>query len=347
MEQNDLDQNPDSEYFQEFSIEVDPGQSLIRIDKFLGDRVAGTSRAKIQFGLKNGNITVNGNSVKPNYKVHPGDKINLVFPRERETVDLLPENIPLDIVYEDDQIIVLNKPAGLVVHPGVGNYTGTLVNALLFHVQNLADSPSGEDRPGIVHRIDRLTSGLMIVGKTEQALTHLSLQFYNREIERKYIAMVWGDPGEEGRIEGHIGRSLKNRKLMSVFPDGEFGKEAATNFKKIADYGYVSLVECKLETGRTHQIRVHFRHIGHPLFGDLDYDGTRIWKGTVFTKYKQFVQNCFDILPRQALHAKSLGFVHPTTGKKMFFESDLPEDMKQVIAKWENYIEQRGELEVD
>lgn len=341
MENTEIENANESEFFEEYSILVDPGQTLVRIDKFLGDRIAGTSRTKIQNGLKNGNIQVNGQPVKANYKVHPLDKIDVVFQRERESSEVLAEDIPLDIVYEDEAIIVLNKPAGMVVHPGQGNPTGTLVNGLLHHVKELADSPSGTDRPGIVHRIDKLTTGLMIVGKTEQALAHLSLQFFNREIERRYIALVWGDPGEEGRIEGNIGRSLKNRKLMSVFPEGDFGKHAATNFLKIKDLGYVSLVECKLETGRTHQIRAHFRHIGHPLFGDLDYDGTRIWKGTVFTKYKQFVKNCFAILPRQALHAKSLGFVHPTTEEKMFFESDLPDDMKEVISRWENYIEKR------
>jgi 23S rRNA pseudouridine1911/1915/1917 synthase len=338
------DQVEDIEYFEEYSIEVDPGQSLIRIDKFLGDRIAGISRTKVQNGLKKGNIKVNGEEVRSNYKVHPGDKIDLIFPRERESSDLLPENIPLDILYEDDEILVLNKPAGIVVHPGQGNPTGTLVNALLYHVNGLADSPSGTDRPGIVHRLDKLTTGIMIVGKTEEALTHLSMQFFNREIERKYVAIVWGDPGEEGRIEGNIGRSLKNRKLMSVFPDGDFGKSAATNFTKLEDFGYVSVVECKLETGRTHQIRAHMRHIGHPLFGDLDYEGTRIWKGTVFTKYKQFVNNCFNVLPRQALHAKSLGFIHPKTGEKMFFESELPNDMKEVIQRWENYIAHREDL---
>jgi len=336
------DKSHESEYFEEYSIIVDPGQSLLRIDKFLGDRIAGTSRTKVQNGLKSGNIKVNGAEVKTNYKVHPGDVIDVVFSRERESSELIAEDIPLDIVYEDNDIIVLNKPAGMVVHPGQGNTHGTLVNALLYHVQNLADSPSGDNRPGIVHRIDKLTTGLMIVGKTEAALSHLSLQFYKREIERKYIALVWGDPGEEGRIVGNIGRSLKNRKLMSVFPDGDFGKEAATNFKKIKDYGYVSLIECKLESGRTHQIRVHLRNLGHPLFGDLDYDGTRIWKGTVFTKYKQFVTNCFNILPRQALHAKSLGFIHPTTGEKMYFESELPKDITEVLERWENYIEQRA-----
>ena len=341
MENTESQNTNESEFFEEYSIVVDPGQTLVRIDKFLGDRIAGISRTKIQNGLKNGNIQVNGEPVKANYKVHPLDKIDVVFQRERESSEVLAEDIPLDIVYEDDAIVILNKPAGMVVHPGQGNPTGTLVNALLHHVKSLADSPNGSDRPGIVHRIDKLTTGLMIVGKTEQALAHLSLQFYNREIERKYIALVWGDPGEEGRIEGNIGRSLKNRKLMTVFPDGDFGKTAATNFVKLKDLGYVSLLECKLETGRTHQIRAHFRHIGHPLFGDLDYDGTRIWKGTVFTKYKQFVNNCFKVLPRQGLHAISLGFIHPTTGEKMLFESELPDDMKEVISRWENYIDQR------
>lgn len=342
MEEEKQDNTQKLEFFEEVIIEVDLGQGLVRIDKFLGDKIAGISRTKVQSGVKEGHVTVNGMVVKTNYKVCPGDKIRYVFPKEKEPSELLAENIPLDIVYEDDDVIVLNKPAGLVVHPGQGNTSGTLVNALLYHVNNLADSPNGADRPGIVHRIDKLTTGLMIVGKTEVALTHLSAQFYNREIERKYIALVWGDPGEEGRIEGNIGRSLKNRKLMAVFPEGDFGKEAVTNFRKLKDLGYVSLVECKLETGRTHQIRAHFRHLSHPLFGDLDYDGTRVWKGTVFTKYKQFVNNCLAILPRQALHAKSLGFTHPTTGEKMFFESEIPDDMKEVISRWENYIEQRA-----
>ncbi|MGB0805867.1 MAG: RluA family pseudouridine synthase [Salibacteraceae bacterium] len=339
-EQPNNDQNP--EFFEEILIDVDLGQGHIRIDKFLGDKIAGISRTKVQSGVKQGNVTVNGSVVKTNYKVMPGDHIRVIFPKETEPSELLAENIPLDIVYEDDDVIVLNKPAGMVVHPGQGNTTGTLVNALLYHVNNLADSPNGADRPGIVHRIDKLTTGLMIVGKTEHALMHLSEQFAKREIERKYIALVWGDPGDEGRIEGHIGRSLKNRKLMAVFPDGEYGKEAVTNFRKIKDLGYVSLLECKLETGRTHQIRAHFRHLSRPLFGDLDYDGTRIWKGTVFTKYRAFVNNCFAILQRQALHAKSLGFTHPTTGERMFFESELPEDMQNVISRWENYIEQRA-----
>jgi len=342
LENTKTENTNESEFFEEYSILVDPGQTLVRIDKFLGDRIAGISRTKIKDGILNGNIQVNGELTKANYKVHPLDKIDVVFRRERESSELVAEDIPLDIVYEDDAILILNKPAGMVVHPGQGNPTGTLVNALLFHVRELADGPNGTDRPGIVHRIDKLTTGLMIVGKTEQALAHLSLQFYNREIERKYIALVWGDPGEEGRIEGNIGRSLKNRKLMTVFPDGDFGKTAATNFVKIKDLGYVSLLECKLETGRTHQIRAHFRYIGHPLFGDQDYDGTRIWKGTVFTKYRQFVNNCLAVIPRQALHAKSLGFIHPTTGEKMFFESELPDDMKEVISRWENYIEQRS-----
>jgi len=342
LENIEIENTSDSEFFEAYSILVDPGQTLVRIDKFLGDRIARISRTKIKDGILNGNIKVNGEPTKANYKVHPLDKIDLVFQRERESSELLAEDIPLDIVYEDDAVLVLNKPAGMVVHPGQGNPTGTLVNALLYHVRELADSPNGNDRPGIVHRIDKLTTGLMIVGKTEQALAHLSLQFFNREIERKYIALVWGDPGEEGRIEGNIGRSLKNRKLMTVFPEGDFGKTAATNFVKLKGLGYVSLLECKLETGRTHQIRAHFRHIGHPLFGDQDYDGTRIWKGTVFTKYRQFVNNCLALLPRQALHAKSLGFVHPTTGEKMFFESDLPKDMTEVITRWENYIEQRS-----
>lgn len=340
---SESEQEP-QEFQEEQTIIVDEGQGLIRIDKFLGDKLPAISRTKIQSGIKNGTITVNGEPVRTNHKIHPKDIIHMIFQRERPPSVVAPENIPLDILYEDDTILVLNKPAGMVVHPAQGNYSGTLVNALMYHVEDLAEGPNGADRPGIVHRLDKLTSGVMIVGKTQEALTHLSSQFFNREIERKYIGLVWGDPGEQGRIEGNIGRSLKNRKIMTVFPDGEFGKHAVTNFKKIADLGYVSLVECKLETGRTHQIRAHFRHINNPLFGDLEYDGTRIWKGTVFTKYKQFVQNCLDLIPRQALHAKSLGFIHPKTGEKMFFETPIPEDMKEVISKWENYIDNRSDL---
>lgn len=336
-EEHDLDES----FVEEIIIEVDPGQAHLRVDKFLGDRIAGSSRTKIQQSIKNGNVTVNGVVEKANYKVHPGDVIRVIFVKDSQPTGLIAEDIPLDIVYEDEEVLLINKPAGMVVHPGQGNVTGTLVNALMHHIQNLPVGENGADRPGIVHRLDKLTTGLMIIGKTENAMAKLAKQFYDRDIERKYVAICWGDPGEEGRIEGNIGRSLKNRKLMSVFPEGDFGKVAATNFRRLKDLGYVSLVECKLDTGRTHQIRVHFRHINHPIFGDLDYDGTRLWKGTTFTKYRQFVNNCLTVLNRQALHAKSLGFTHPKTGEWMHFEVPMPDDMKEVITRWENYLENR------
>ncbi len=331
----------ENEFVEQVDIIADPGQSFLRIDKFLVDRLPNASRTKIQQAIKSGNISVNDKPVKSNYKVHPGDRIRVIMVREEEAMTVEPEPIPLDIVYEDDDVLVINKPAGLVVHPGQGNRSGTLVNGLLYHIRNLPESPSGIDRPGIVHRIDKLTSGLMVIGKSEIALNKLAMQFFHREIERKYWALVWGVPEPEGRIEGNIGRSLKNRKRMQVFPEGDFGKHAVTNYKLLKEFGYVSLVECKLETGRTHQIRVHFRYIGHPVFGDPEYDGDRIWKGTTFTKYKQFVQNCFKILPRQALHARSLGFIHPVSGEKLYFEAPLPEDMQTVLDKWEHYVSSR------
>lgn len=343
-EQEYSEEQEEQELFEHFNIVADAGQAVLRIDKFLSDRLPKISRSKIQEAAKAGNILVNGKEVKPNHKIKPNDEVSVVFPHEREVYTVEPENIPLDIVYEDEEVILINKPSGMVVHPGNGNKSGTLVNGLLHHIKNLPPSENGIDRPGIVHRIDKLTTGLMIAGKTDGALNHLAKQFFNREIDRKYIALVWGDLAEdEGRIEGHIGRSLKNRKMMHVFPDGDYGKHAATNYKVLKRYGYVTLVECKLETGRTHQIRVHFKYIGHPLFGDPEYGGDKILKGTTFTKYKQFVQNCFSILPRQALHAKSLGFTHPTTSENCFFEVDLPDDIKTVLERWENYVASRSE----
>lgn len=338
------EQEEQEELVEHYKYIADPGQAVLRIDKFLNDRLPKVSRNQIQQAAKSGNILVNGSTVKPNYKVKPHDEISLVFTHEKAEFTVEPEPIPLNIVYEDDDVLVLNKPAGLVVHPGVGNKSGTLAHGLLHHIRNLPPSPSGIDRPGIVHRIDKLTSGLMVVGKTEHALNSLAMQFFNREIDRKYLALVWGNIEEdEGRIEGHIGRSLKNRKMMDVFPDGSYGKPAVTNFRVLERLLYVTLVECKLETGRTHQIRVHFKHMGHPLFADPEYGGDRILKGTTFTKYKQFVQNCFTIMPRQALHARKLGFTHPTTKKWMEFESDLPEDFSQVIDRWHRYTQYREE----
>lgn len=318
------------------TIEVDTGQQPLRVDKFLIDRIPNISRNKIQVSCKAGCLLVNDIVVKPNYKVKPGDTIVLLVPEEKEELEIVPENIPLDIVYEDEELLVINKNAGLVVHPGFGNRSGTLVNALAYHFSNLPTS-NGTDRPGIVHRLDKATSGLMVIAKTEFTHSHLAKQFFNRTSERTYHALVWGEPAEEGIIEGHIGRSLKNRKVMSVFEDGEYGKVAITTYRTLERFGYVTLVECKLKTGRTHQIRAHFKHIGHPLFGDPEYGGNKILKGTTFTKYKQFVENNFKLLPRQALHAKTLGFEHPTKNEFMRFNSELPEDLKNVLERWENY----------
>lgn len=322
--------------FEHYRIMVDSGQQPLRIDKFLSNRLPSTSRNRIQKAIENGNILVNKKTVKTNYKVKAGDEISVVLPTPPRELELIPENIPLDIVYEDDQLIVINKKPGMVVHPGHGNYTGTLVNALIYHFNQL---PGDHVRPGLVHRIDKNTSGLMVVAKTEESMTHLAGQFFNRTIERRYWAIIWGTPDkEEGRIEGHIGRSLKDRKVMDVFPDGSYGKPAITHYKLLKSWDYVSLVECKLETGRTHQIRVHMRHIGHPLFNDPEYGGDKILRGIKTSKYIQFVQNCFKILPRQALHAKTLGFIHPTGNHFLQFDSDVPQDMKRLMEKWDVYL---------
>ncbi len=335
----------EQDLYEHYRIVADPGQEPLRIDKFLMDRIPNTSRNKLQDAAKSGNIHVNGKAVKPNYKVKPGDDIAIVLPYPVREIELIPEDIPLEIVYEDEQVIVLNKQAGIVVHPGFGNYTGTLVNALIHHFQNLPNKKDDQfgDRPGLVHRLDKKTTGLMVVAKTEKALNFLAKQFFDRTTERTYNALVWGDFEEdEGTITGHVGRSLKNRKVMTVFPEGDYGKHAVTHYKVLERFGYVTLVQCKLETGRTHQIRVHFKHIGHPLFNDDEYGGDKILKGTTFTKYKQFITNCFSELPRQALHAKSLGFTHPATGEFMQFDSELPADMTEVLDRWRNYAKHRG-----
>lgn len=340
------DKNPDieeeGELFEHFHYTADKGQSVLRLDKFLADLMPNASRSKIQDLAKKGNILVNDQLQKQNYKVKPGDEVSVVMPYPVREIELKPENIPLEVIYEDDSLVVINKQAGLVVHPGYGNYDGTLVNALLYHFEQLAPKVDEPDRPGLVHRLDKDTSGVMVIAKTEKALTHLAKQFFDRTNDRRYYALVWGDFDEdEGMIEGHIGRSLKDRKVMDVFPEGEFGKPAFTRFKVLERFGYVTLVECKLESGRTHQIRAHFKFIKHPLFDDITYGGDKILKGTTFTKYKQFVQNCFGILNRQALHAKKLSFSHPETGEWMEFESDLPDDFQQVLEKWRNYIAHR------
>lgn len=336
----------EDEMFEHFRFIADKGQGVLRIDKFLSDRIQNSSRNKIQQAATNGNILVNGVVVKANYKVKPEDEVSIVMEYPPREFELKAENIPLDIIYEDDEVVVLNKPSEMVVHPGYGNFEGTLVNALIYHFQNLPEAKGNEGRPGLVHRLDKNTTGIMVIAKTDEALANLSKQFFDRTTDRRYQALVWGDvKEEEGRIEGHVGRSLKNRKIMSVYEDGEFGKPAITNYKVLQRFGYVTLVEYKLETGRTHQIRIHSKHIGHPLFNDLEYGGNKILKGTTFNKYKQFIENCFSLLPRQALHAKTLAFDHPKTGKRMSFESELPVDMKAVLEKWERYIAGRDAIQ--
>jgi len=330
------------ELFEHFRFKSEPGQSLLRVDKFLFARLENTSRTRIRNAANAGNILVNNKPVKPNYRVKPGDLIQVVLPNPPREIELIPEDIPINIIYEDDDVIVVNKEAGMVVHPAYGNYTGTLVNALMWHFRDIPLFQTGELRPGLVHRIDKNTSGLLVVAKNELSLNILSRQFYERTTDRKYIALVWGIPDPpEGSISGNVGRNIRDRKIMQVFPDGSQGKPAITHYSVIEDLGYVSLVECKLETGRTHQIRVHFSYIKHPLFNDEEYGGEKILRGTTFAKYQQFVRNCFAILPRQALHAKSLSFDHPVTGKRLSFDSELPDDMKELIEKWREYTRGR------
>ncbi|WP_396146222.1 RluA family pseudouridine synthase [Flavobacterium sp.] len=334
---NNIDlQEPEEELFEHYRFDVPKGQALLRIDKYLMLMVPNATRNKIQNAATNGDIYVNDIPVKSNYKVKPLDviRILLAHPPFENRVD--PEDIPLDIVYEDDALLLINKPPNFVVHPGHGNYTGTLVNALAFHFENLPLNSS--ERPGLVHRIDKDTSGLLVVAKTEAAMTHLAKQFEDKSSEREYVALVWGNVKEDqGTITGNIARHLKDRMQMAVFADPEIGKHAVTHYKVLERFGYVTLISCKLETGRTHQIRVHLKHIGHTLFNDERYGGNLILKGTTFTKYKQFIDNCFKTLPRQALHAKTLGFVHPTTGKYMLFNTEIPKDMADCIEKWRNY----------
>ena len=333
----------EADLFEHHRFKADPGQEVVRIDKFLLDRMADTSRSKIQVAAKNGNIHVNGAAVKQNYRVKPGDDIAIVLPYPVREIELIAQDIPIEVAYEDDDLLVVNKEANMVVHPGYGNYSGTLVNALVYHFDNLPTLPKDYfGRPGLVHRIDKHTTGLLVVAKTENALNDLAKQFYDRSTERRYYALVWGDISEDGTVTGHIGRSLKNRKVMTVFADGAYGKPAVTHYKVLERFGYTTLVECRLETGRTHQIRVHMQHVGHPLFNDDTYGGDRIVKGTVYTKYKQFVDNCFAICPRQALHAQTLGFTHPKTQKRILFESELATDMQKVIEKWRVYTKAKN-----
>jgi 23S rRNA pseudouridine1911/1915/1917 synthase len=334
-------ESEEEELYEHFKFKADPGQEMLRVDKFLLDRLPNTSRNKIQIAAKNGSVRVGGQVVKQNYKVKPGDEVSLVLPYPVREIELIPQDIPLDIIYEDNEVIVVNKQANMVVHPGYGNYTGTLVNALVFHFENLPQRNQDYfGRPGLVHRLDKNTTGVMVIAKTEEALTNLAKQFYDRTTERRYQALVWGDVKEDGTITGNIGRSLKNRKVMTIFPDGEYGKHAVTHYKVLERFGLVTLVECKLETGRTHQIRAHMKYIGHPLFNDNEYGGDTIVRGTTSTNYKKFIENCFDLLPGQALHAKTLGFQHPETKKQHQFDSELPDGFKMVLAKWKNYTGQ-------
>ncbi|SFS91464.1 ribosomal large subunit pseudouridine synthase D [Zhouia amylolytica] len=338
-DQHELD-NQDDELYEHYSFDAGKLSTPLRVDKFLMNFIENATRNKIQQAAKNGNIHVNGKPVKQNYKVKANDVVKVLFEYPPYEHLLTPEDIPLDIVYEDDTLLVVNKPAGMVVHPGHGNYSGTLINALVYHFDNLP--ANSDNRPGLVHRIDKDTTGLLVIAKTEHALNHLSNQFAEKTSEREYVALVWGNVNEdEGTVEGHIGRHKKNRLQMDVYEDGSHGKEAVTHYKVLERLGYVTLVSCKLETGRTHQIRVHMKHIGHTLFNDARYGGDKILKGTSFTKYKQFVENCFKILPRQALHAKTLGFEHPVTGEFMCFDSELPEDMVACLDKWRHYAKHK------
>ncbi|PCJ92677.1 MAG: RNA pseudouridine synthase [Flavobacteriaceae bacterium] len=335
--QENLEPNDnDNELYEHHKFVASKGQEPLRVDKFLMNFIENATRNKIQKAAKSGHIWVNDAIVKQNYKVRAQDEVKVMFEHPPYEFLLVPEDIPLDIVYEDDALLVVNKPAGMVVHPGHGNYSGTLINALVFHIENLPENSN--ERPGLVHRIDKDTSGLLVIAKTEQAMTHLSKQFFDKTTEREYVALVWGDmENDSGTIEGHLARHPKNRLQMHVFPEGDQGKEAVTHYKVLERLGYVTLVSCKLETGRTHQIRVHLKYIGHTLFNDERYGGDKALKGTTFTKYKQFVDNTFKVLPRQALHAKTLGFVHPVTKEKMRFDTEIPADMANCIEKWRGY----------
>lgn len=339
MAEEELTEIQEQELFEHYRYVVDPGQSMLRIDKYLTARIEGVSRTRVQAAAQAGNIMVNDAPVKPNYRVKPLDVIQILLPNPPRDIELIPQNIPVNVVYEDDDLVVVNKEAGMVVHPAYGNYSGTLMNALMYHFRDLPLFSTGELRPGLVHRIDKNTSGLLVIAKNEYALNRLSRQFFNRTTGRRYMALVWGTPDpEEGTITGNVGRNIRDRKIMQVFPDGSQGKHAVTHYRVLEKMSYVSLIECRLETGRTHQIRVHMAWAGHPLFNDEEYGGNRILKGTTFTKYQQFVRNCFEMMPRQALHAQSLSFDHPVTGRRLSFESDLPADMAGVVEKWRNYI---------
>ena len=344
--EEELDGIEENDLFEHYRLTVDAGQALLRIDKFLANLLPHASRSRVQAATMAGSIRVNDLPVRSSYKVKPGDVVTILLEFPKRELKLTPENIPLDIVYEDEDLAVINKPAGMVVHPGHGNYSGTLVNAMLYHFRDLPLFREEDPRPGLVHRIDKDTSGLLVVAKTEMAKMNLANQFFEKSTQRKYIALVWGDLKQEtGTITGNIGRSPNNRLIFCVFPDGDQGKHAVTHYKVVERLGYVNLIECRLETGRTHQIRVHMKYIGHPLFNDATYGGDQILRGTTFTKYRQFVRNVFDLLPRQALHAQSLGFLHPVSGQPMLFETPLPADMATAIDRWRTYISNRDIIE--
>jgi 23S rRNA pseudouridine1911/1915/1917 synthase len=342
-----MSENPDfasetlDDLYERKQLVVDKGQALLRIDKFLMTRIEGGTRNKLQRALYTGMVKVNGQIVKPNYRVRPGDEIIMYSDTEAESTDTKPENIPLDIVYEDDHVLVINKKPGMVVHPGSGNYSGTLINGVAWHLQQQNPDLNEDILPrfGLVHRIDKNTSGLLVLAKTDRAMESLAKQFFDHTIERRYMALAWGDfANDQGTIVAHVGRHQRFRKLFEAYPDGEHGKEAITHYTVLERMHYVTLLECVLETGRTHQIRVHMKYLGHPLFSDETYGGNEIVKGTVYSKYKQFVENCFAICPRQALHARTLGFVHPATREKMLFECPLPADFQALINKWRKYV---------
>jgi 23S rRNA pseudouridine1911/1915/1917 synthase len=345
----DLTTDEEQSLFEHHHIKVEKGQVMMRLDKFIMIRVSNTTRTKVQNACEAGLVLVNGKPSKSNYRIKPLDEISIMLTVPPRNVEVVPENIPIDITYEDDYIVIVNKKPGMVVHPAYGNYTGTLVNALAWHFDNLPKTRTKLsndlylERPGLVHRIDKNTSGIIIIAKTDLAMTRLSKDFYDRTMDRKYVALCWGDlKNETGTIVGNVGRDLRDRKKMFVFPEGsEHGKHAVTHYKVLERFGYVTMVECKLETGRTHQIRVHFKSIGHPLFNDNEYGGDAILKGINSSKYKQFIQNCFALLPRQALHAKTLGITHPITGKKLFFDSEIPADMQAVLDKWRKYMKDK------
>lgn len=341
VEDLDLQEQDEKELFEHTRIVAEKGLVMVRLDKFLMNRIENTSRNRIQNAIDAGSVRVNDKLVKASYKVKPSDVITIVLPDPPRDTEVYPENIPLDIVYEDDDLLMVNKVAGMVVHPGCNNYTGTLVNALTYHLNQLPTLPGNTGRPGLVHRIDKDTSGLLVIAKNEWAMTYLAKQFFEHTITRKYRALVWGDVKEDGTVTGYIGRDLKDRRIMNLYDDDTKGKWSITHYKVIERFGFVTLIECQLETGRTHQIRAHMKSIGHPLFNDASYGGDRILKGTVFNKYKQFVENCFQLLPRQALHAKSLGFEHPVSKKRIDFESPLPTDFDAVLTKWRAYTTEK------